>query len=140
MASKKQKYRVNVREFLNLKGQGGGAYIMASVDDTSGDKCSRDSYTSTSLTIADCSTVIDLALSVRPGAGIRNTRHKLTVLIETLQKVLEGCEAESKLIEERKKTTCLCKECKERAPRKKASPKTVEAAAKIIDQLEDEEV
>ena len=76
--------RFYVREFLNLPGHNAGAYVLAEVVE----EIDRDGrrYTSTNLTIADCSRNVSLDLSTAP-RDRENTFRKLDLLIDTLQGV-----------------------------------------------------
>lgn len=73
-------YLYEIREFLNLPGSHAGAYIIANVEDTKGER----GYPYLSLTISDCSRQIHLAFDLDSSEARRNDFHKIDLLINTL--------------------------------------------------------
>jgi hypothetical protein len=68
-------YRYYRRKFLNREGFHAGAYVLATVKATT--KYGQ-------LRITDCDRTIDLECDVATPGQLRNTKHKLDVLIEAL--------------------------------------------------------
>ncbi len=69
------RYRYYRRKFLNREGFHTGAYVLASVKATT-----KYGY----LRITDCDRAIELECDVSTPSHLRNTKHKLDVLIEAL--------------------------------------------------------
>jgi len=91
MSSKAQKYRMNVREFLNLPGHESSAHIIAQVVDTRGQKYPSMDIV---LDIADCSRKIGLNFYMHDEETAKNAMHKINLLIDQLNEFRKHLNAE----------------------------------------------
>jgi hypothetical protein len=93
-------YRIFVRRFLNARHQGAGAYVLASVADTTGE---RGSYvrSDTRLEIGDCYRRVSLDFSTYTASERRNSVAKAKLLAEVLTRFAAALEQEAKLETER---------------------------------------
>ena len=95
------KYRMFRREFLNLPGHNSGAHVLASVEDSS-NKAMDEKYVSgdSTLEIADCYRKIAIDTNTcHDSEEIKNQRHKMNLLIETMVQFREALFAELDLQE-----------------------------------------
>lgn len=99
----RRRYRVAVREFLNLPGWHGNAYVVAEVVDTSRASVAEGLpvLPRTRLNIADCSNECRFEFDLHTLAGQENSLHKVETLIDALQRFREGLIAEIDLCNER---------------------------------------
>ncbi len=88
--------RFYTRRFLNKRGHHAGAYILASVEDTSSEPDNEPTWADIEFTIADCGRQISLAFEARPGE-FENSLHKIDLLVETLTKFRAALVAEGEL-------------------------------------------
>jgi hypothetical protein len=91
-------HHVRIRRFLNLPAHHAGAYVYAHVGDSAAcdePGCTHDWCTDFELTMADCGRVVSLAFEVRTAAERRNSRRKITTLIDALEQFRDALEIES---------------------------------------------
>lgn len=97
-------YRISVREFLNLSGWHGGAYVIAEVEDTSrqaADEWGESELPRTCLRIADCVSECRFEFDLDTLDAQENSLHKVETLIDALQRFREGLMAEIGLFNQR---------------------------------------
>ena len=103
--------RLDAREFLNLPGFHGGAYVLAYVEDTRFREASEDDPADPwpsgppaarmILEIADCSDRISLEFDIYSEARRENSLYKITTLIAVLERFRDAYKAEAQLYAER---------------------------------------
>ena len=98
--------RVNTREFLNLPGWHGGAFIQAYVEDTSEREIDHEAYAAnfeprTILEIGDCTKSVTFEFDTDSPKGRINSLYKIDTLIEALSKMRAGIAAEYELFDRR---------------------------------------
>lgn len=96
------KYRVNVRKFLNLKGYLSGAYVIAQIQDTTDLGKNDWPFVRPTLTISDCSRVVDLEFHLYSAGARRNSLRKIDLLISTLEEFRAALEIEADLASTRR--------------------------------------
>lgn len=99
-----RKYRVSVREFLNLSGWHGSSYVIADVEDTtrqSADELGEWEPPRTRLRIADCVSECQFEFDLDTLEAQENSLHKVDTLIDALQRFREGLMAEIGLFNQR---------------------------------------
>ena len=99
-----RRYRVSVREFLNLSGWHGGAYVIAEVEDTSrqpADEWGEWDLPRTCLRIADCVSECRFDFELDTLEAQENPLYKVETLISALQRFREGLIAEIELLNAR---------------------------------------
>ena len=94
--------RYYTRRFLNRRGHHAGAYVLASVEDTSRRAPDDDGWVETELVMSDCGRQIRLDFDV-DRAGLANSLHKLDVLIDTLTRFRAALVEEGRLAAERER-------------------------------------
>ena len=91
-------HHVRIRRFLNLPGHHAGAYVYAHVGDSAAcdrPECGHKWCTDIELTIADCGRSISLAFELGTAAERRNSRRKITTLIDALEQFRDALDVES---------------------------------------------
>jgi hypothetical protein len=93
-------YRFYVRRFLNRRGHYAGAYVLASVRDTSRE---RGSYVEPDVefTLADCNRVVSLDFPLSSESSRRNSLAKAAVLADVTARFKEALEAEAEAVARR---------------------------------------
>lgn len=86
---------MQVREFLNLPGHKAGAYVIATVQKTTGE----EGYIEVELCLADCSRVLDFDFSFQDYEDIANSLHKARLLERTMTDFRKAVEKEADLRE-----------------------------------------
>ena len=90
-------HRLRIRRFLNLPGYHAGAYVVAYVPDSSfcpeGDPHSW--CCEPILRISDCGRVISLEFDLDAPQEVRNSLHKIDVLVDALTRFRAAIEAEA---------------------------------------------
>jgi hypothetical protein len=94
------RYRLFVRRFLNTRHHGAGAFVIASVSDTTG---VQESYTwsEIELEIGDCARRICLEFPVESAAERRNSLAKARLLSSVLVRFIDALEQEALIAAER---------------------------------------
>ena len=88
------------RRFLNPAHHHAGAYVIAEVETVIRDRTTRDGAPRleddvfVTLTLSDCSTVIDLCFDSDSAAERRASMHKINLLVDTLTRVRDAMETE----------------------------------------------
>lgn len=93
--------RYYTRRFLNRRGHLAGAYVLASVEDSSRRTDTR-SWTSVEFVVADCGRQISLDFEVGP-AELANSLYKVDVLLDTLTRFRAALVEEGRLSAERER-------------------------------------
>jgi hypothetical protein len=98
-------YRVRVRRFLNVLGYSAGAYILATVEDSSKHQDDEDRwpYVDIDLTLADCGRVVSFDFDLGSRGSRRNSLRKIDIMIDTLTAFREALKEEAKLAESRER-------------------------------------
>ena len=94
--------RYYVRKFLNRPGHHGGAYVLASVEDTSESSDASDSAFA-DFELADCFRHVGLDFPLRSVADRKNSLAKARLLAEVTARFLEALEVEAELADRRSK-------------------------------------
>lgn len=90
------KYRLYVRRFLNRRGHHAGAYVLASVSDTSTDQA-KDAEAWIEFEIGDCARRVSLDFPLRDRSSRLNSVAKARLLAEVTARFAEALEAEADL-------------------------------------------
>ena len=93
--------RFYIRRFLNRPGHHAGAYVLASVTDTSGWDPDSEGQPWIEFEIADCSRRVSLDFPLHSGPERRNSLHKARLLLRTLEAFVAALEAEVRLADAR---------------------------------------
>ncbi|GAA3563153.1 hypothetical protein GCM10022197_18370 [Microlunatus spumicola] len=91
--------RYYTRRFLNRRGHHAGAYVLASVEDTSR-RPDDTTWTDVDFVLSDCGRQIQLDFDVDTDS-LANSLHKVDVLLETLTKFRAALVEEGRLAAER---------------------------------------
>lgn len=106
-ASNSRRFRVALREFLNLPGWHGRASLIAEVENTSRLRQAELRFRrepEVFLCISDCSNQCEFAFDLATAAGQRNSLHKVDVLLAGLERFREALVVEIELFNERQET------------------------------------
>lgn len=97
-------YRVRVRRFLNRLGYNAGAYILATVEDSTRHKKGKHGWpwVDVDLTMADCGRVVSFDFDLSTPGARRNSLRKADIMIETLTEFRRALAAEARLAERRR--------------------------------------
>jgi hypothetical protein len=95
--------RFYIRRFLNRPGHHAGAYVLASVRDTSGWDPETEDTPWIEFEIADCSRRVSLDFPLHSGSDRRNSLYKARLLLRTLEAFVAALEAEVGLAHERQR-------------------------------------
>ena len=101
-------HRYYTRRFLNRRGHHAGAYVLASVEDTTRRKPDDDAWVETDFVLSDCGRQIQLDFDVDP-AGLPNSLHKVDVLLDTLTRFRAALVEEGRRAAERERRARVTK-------------------------------
>lgn len=94
-------HRYYTRRFLNRRGHHAGAYVLASVEDTSRSP-DDTAWTDIDFVLSDCGRQIRLDFDVDTD-GLANSLHKVDVLLDTLTRFRAALVEEGRLAAERER-------------------------------------
>ncbi|MFN2525530.1 MAG: hypothetical protein ABR505_04610 [Actinomycetota bacterium] len=96
-------YRLRVRRFLNVLGYNAGAYILATVEDSSRYREGKHGwpYVDIDLTLGDCGRVVSFDFDLSARGSRRNSLRKIEIMIEVLSAFRDALHEEARLAEER---------------------------------------
>ena len=110
-------HRCYTRRFLNRRGHHAGAYVLASVEDTSR-RPDDVRWTEVEFVLSDCGRQIQLDVDVDVDAdSVANSLHKVDVLLDTLTKFRAALVEEGRLAAERERRVKAAKDAAVGAPR-----------------------
>jgi hypothetical protein len=108
-------HRYYTRRFLNRRGHHAGAYVLASVEDTSR-RPDDVRWTEVEFVLSDCGRQIQLDFDV-DADSLANSLHKVDVLLDTLTKFRAALVEEGRLAAERERRVKAAKDAAVGAPR-----------------------
>lgn len=90
-------YRVRIRRFLNVLGYHAGAYVIATVEDSSRGRKPEWRHVDIDLTLADCGRVVSFDFDLDTKGARRNSLRKVDIMVEVLTLFREALQEEARL-------------------------------------------